>query len=441
MADAPSKPLQDRSALPPAKRVVIVGGGFGGLEVARALAKLPLQITLVDKRNHHLFQPLLYQVAGAGLSPSDIAVPIRGLMARYDNVHVVLGAARSVDLENRKVILDDRELPYDRLVLAAGATHSYFGHDDWAKHAPGLKTMADALEIRQRVLLAFERAELATDPDQRRRWLTFVVVGGGPTGVELAGSLCEIARRTLVQDFRNIDPSLARVVLVESGNSLLGAFPAGLRERALRDLQALGVEVLFGRPVRQVDEDGVLVGEERILARNVLWAAGVAGVPLARTLGVPLDRAGRPVVEPDLTLPGHPEVAVIGDLASFSHTPDGSPLPGVAQVAMQGGRLVADNLAREVAGKPPRPFVYKDLGSMATIGRSRAVAWLHDLQFSGFFAWLLWLFIHLISLVTFRSRLVVLTQWAWSYTTWQRTARLIHEGDIHADLKPEGKST
>lgn len=437
MPDTSPPPLQDRAALPKPKQIVVIGGGFGGLEVARALAKLPVEITVVDKRNHYLFQPLLYQVAGAALSPGDIAEPIRALLARHENVRVILDGARSVDLAARTVKLSDRELPYDRLVIAAGATHSYFGHDDWEQHAPGLKTMADALEIRQRVLLAFERAELARDADERRRHLTFVVVGGGPTGVELAGSLCEIARKTLVQDFRNIDPSLTRVVLVEGGNALLGAFPKVLRDRALRDLQALGVEVLFGRPVRAVDADGVLVGEERILTHTILWAAGVAGVPLARTLGVPLDRAGRVIVEPDLTLPGHPEVTVIGDLASFSHTPDGGPLPGVAQVAMQGGRLVAKNIGHELAGRPPERFVYKDLGSMATIGRSRAVAWIGSAQFGGFFAWLFWLVVHLMSLVSFRNRVVVLTQWAWSYTTWQRNARLIHEEDIVADAHPE----
>ncbi len=439
---APPAPAPAATAAPARPRhVVVIGGGFGGLEAARRLAKLPLEITVIDKRNHHLFQPLLYQVAGAGLSPGDIAEPIRSLLAKHENVRVALGTAQSVDLDRRVVKLADREVAYDRLIIAAGATHSYFGHDDWEKHAPGLKTMADALEVRQRVLLAFERAELARDPNERRRHLTFVVVGGGPTGVELAGSLCEIARRTLIQDFRSIDPSLARVVLIEGGDSLLGAFPKVLRDRALRDLQGLGVEVLFGRPVRAVDADGVWVGEERILSRTVLWAAGVAGVPLAKTLGVPLDRAGRPIVEPDLSLPGHPEVTVIGDLASFSHTPDGKPLPGVAQVALQGGRRVADNIARELKGLPPVRFVYKDLGSMATIGRSKAVAWIGRAQFGGLFAWLFWLVVHLMALVSFRNRVVVLMQWAWSYTTWQRNARLIHEEDIHAETQAQEPQT
>ncbi len=423
--------LPSRAGLPAPRRVLIVGGGFGGLAVARALADAPVEITLIDRRNHHLFQPLLYQVASAALSPGEIAEPIRSLLSTQKNVRVMLGEVVNIDTAARTVGLADRTVPYDRLILAAGATHSYFGHDDWAAHAPGLKTMTDALEIRQRVLMAYERAELATDPNQRRRCLTFVVVGGGPTGVELAGALCEIARKTLVQDFRNIDPSLARVVLIEGGDAVLAPFPSELRIRALRQLQKLGVEVLFGRPVSRIDADGVVVGDERILSDTVLWAAGVAGAKLGAKLGVPLDRMGRVIVLADNTVPGHPDIAVIGDLACFQHTPDGKPLPGVAQVAMQGGARVAENLLAEIAGKPLRPFVYKDLGSMATVGRSMAVAWLGRFQFSGLFAWLLWLFVHLISLVGFRSRLEVLFQWAWSYTTWERNARLIHESDLH----------
>ena len=428
-ASSPAPP--SRAGLPAPRRVVIVGGGFGGLSVARALADAPVEITLIDRRNHHLFQPLLYQVASAALSPGEIAEPIRSLLAAQKNVRVMLGEVVHVDPAARTVSLAEGVVPYDRLILAAGATHSYFGKDGWAQHAPGLKTMADALEIRQRVLMAYERAELATDPNERRRCLTFVVVGGGPTGVELAGALCEIARKTLIQDFRNIDPSLARVVLIEGGDAVLGPFPAELRLKALRQLQKLGVEVLFGRRVNAIDADGVVVGDERILSNTVLWAAGVAGAPLGAKLGAPLDRMGRVIVEADNTVPGHPDIAVIGDLACFQHTPDGQPLPGVAQVAMQGGALVAENLKAEIAGKPLHPFVYKDLGSMATVGRSMAVAWLGRFKFAGFPAWLLWLFVHLISLVGFRSRLVVLFQWAWSYTTWERNARLIHEGDIH----------
>lgn len=439
---APETPLPSRAGLPRAQRVVIIGGGFGGLTVAQTLADSPLQVTLIDRRNHHLFQPLLYQVATAVLSPGDIAEPIRSVLARHKNVNVMLGEVSRIDLDARVAWVGDRPVPWDRLVVAAGATHAYFGHDEWAEHAPGLKTMADALEIRQRVLLAFEKAELATDPDERRRLLTFVVIGGGPTGVELAGALCEIARKTLLQDFRRIDPTLARVVLVESGDAILRSFPEDLRLKALRQLQELGVEVLFGRPVSKVDAEGVVLGQERVLAHTVLWAAGVAGAPVAATLGVPLDRAGRVIVAPDCTVPGHPDVAVIGDLASFSHTPDGQPLPGVAQVAMQGGKRVADNLLRELDGRPPRAFVYRDLGSMATIGRSRAVAWLGRLRFGGLLAWLLWLFIHLISLVNFRDRVLVLTQWSWAYFTWERNGRLIHEGDIRAgEGRPPSRAT
>lgn len=437
MAEETSPSLPSRAGLPPPKHVIIVGGGFGGLEAARVLGRNGFHVTIIDKRNHHLFQPLLYQVAGAALDPSDIAAPIRGLLVDHPNVRVVLAEAREVDLAGRRVRIEDRWISYDRLILAAGATHSYFGHDEWERYAPGLKTMADAVEIRQRILLAFERAELTQDPNERRRYLTFVVVGGGPTGVELAGSLSEIARKTLTQDFRSIDPSLARVVLVEAADTLLAAFPRDLQQRALRDLQKLGVEILFGRPVAHVDEDGVMVGDERIQAHTVLWAAGVAAVPLARTLGVPLDRAGRVIVAPDLTVPGHPDVAVIGDLALFTHTPDGQPLPGVAQVALQGGRLAARNIVRETKNLPPLPFRYRDLGSMATIGRSKAVAWLGRFRFGGFFAWLLWLFVHLMALVSFRNRVAVLFSWAWSYTTWQRHARLIHEEDIHAEMPTE----
>ena len=425
-------PLPSRAGLPAPKKIVIIGGGFGGLAAARAMAKLPVEIVVIDRRNHHLFQPLLYQVASAVLSPGDIAEPIRSILAEHKNISVVLGEVQSVDLAGRRVLLEDREITYDRLILAAGATHAWFGHPEWARHAIGLKTMVDALAIRQRVLLAFERAELAHDPDERRRLLTFVVIGGGPTGVELAGALCEISRKTLAQDFRRIDPSLSRVVLIEGTDALLRSFPVDLRLRALRQLQDLGVEVCLGRNVRTIDERGVVLGEERILSDTVLWAAGVAGAPVAATLGVPLDRAGRVLVERDLTVPGFPDVSVIGDLAAFLHAPDGQPLPGVAQVALQGGRLVAKNLAAELAGKPLKGFVYKDLGSMSTIGRSRAVAWIGKLQFGGLMAWVLWLVIHLMALVGFRDRVVVLMQWAWAYFTWERNGRLIHEDDIYA---------
>ena len=424
------------STLAPRPRVVIIGGGFGGLYAARALDGAPCDVVLIDRRNHHVFQPLLYQVASAALSPGDIAEPIRGLVAGQDNVTVMMAEVRGVDLAAREVALPDRKVSYDHLILAAGATHSHFGKDAWAPYAPGLKSMADALDIRQRVLLAFERAELATDPNERRRHLTFAVVGGGPTGVELAGALCEIARKTLAQDFKRIDPTLTRVVLIEGGPSLLPSFPEDLRASAQRQLQKLNVEVLLGRRVELIDAEGVVVGEERILTRTVLWAAGVSGVPLARTLGAPLDRMGRVIVEADNTVPGHPEVVVVGDLASQSHTPSGQPLPGVAQVAIQGGRHAAQNLRRVFAGKPTTPFVYKDLGNMATIGRSKAVAQIGRVHLSGYFAWLMWVFIHIIWLAGFRSRMVVLFQWTWSYITWERSARLIHEHDIHAGEGP-----
>jgi NADH:ubiquinone reductase (H+-translocating) len=407
--------------------VVIVGGGFGGVACARGLRGAPVRITLVDRRNHHLFQPLLYQVASAALAPGDIAEPIRALLADQENARVLLGEVVSVDLAARRLRLVDRELPYDHLVLAAGATHSYFGRPDWEAVAPGLKTLDDALEIRQQVLLAFERAEWTADPAERRRLLSFVVVGGGPTGVELAGALSEIARRTLAQDFRHIDPTAARVVLVEAGGGLLQGFADPLRRSAAAQLQRIGVEVRLGRPVVEVDDGGVVLGgdaPERIEARTVLWAAGVAGAPLGRSLGVALDRAGRVEVDPDLRLPGHPEVRVIGDQAAFpaSH---GGPLPGVAPAAIQMGQHAARDLRRQLAGQPTTPFRYWDKGSMATIGRSRAVAQIGRLQVSGYPAWLMWLFIHLMFLVGFRNRLLVLVQWSWSYLTWERSSRLI----------------
>lgn len=440
-------------------RIVIVGGGFGGLECARRLAGAPAEVVLVDKRNHHLFQPLLYQVASAALAPGDIAEPIRGILAGQDNLRVRLGRAVRVDLDARRLDLEEGSLSYDHLVLAAGATHSFFGHDEWEEHAPGLKTLDDALEIRQQVLLAFERAEWTEDEAERERLLSFVVVGGGATGVELAGALCEIARHTLARDFRRSDPRRARVTLVEAGPGLLSAFDPRLQQRALEQLRELGVDVRLGRPVIAVDEGGVVLAgtdglpEERIHARTVLWGAGVAGAPIGKTLGVPLDRAGRVLVQPDLTIPGRPEVRVIGDLACFTHGTgpdggDGPPLPGVAQVAIQMGRHAARDLRRVLEGKPTRPFRYVDLGSMATIGRSRAVAHIGPVRMSGLLAWLTWLFVHLIALVGFRNRLVVLLGWAWNYLTWQRSSRLIRGerqtpslvdrggAELHEELEP-----
>ncbi|MCB9777457.1 MAG: NAD(P)/FAD-dependent oxidoreductase [Alphaproteobacteria bacterium] len=419
----------------PRPRVVIVGGGFGGIAAARALARAPVDVVLVDKRNHHLFQPLLYQVATAALSPGDVAEPIRGMLAGQRNVEVLLARATAVEPGPRVLRTTARDIPYDHLILAAGATHSYFGHDEWAANAPGLKTLDDALEIRQRILLAFERAEWTDDPDERRRLLSFVVIGAGPTGVELAGAVAEIATRTLERDFRRIDPRTARVTLVEGADAVLRVYPDPLPARAARQLEGLGVQLRLGRQVVAVDEDGVVLGggdgpDERIEARTVLWGAGVAGAPVAGTVGVPLDRAGRVIVGPDLTVPGHPELRVIGDLAHFAHTPDGQPLPGVAQVALQMGRHAGQDIARGLRGQPTRSFRYRDLGSMATIGRSRAVAWIGRLKLSGIVAWWLWLFVHLMALVGFRNRVLVLIQWAWSYWTWDRSSRLIR-GERH----------
>jgi len=404
-------------------KVVIVGGGFGGLEAARGLAGTEVDITLVDRRNHHLFQPLLYQVATAGLSPAEIAYPIRRILWKQRNVKVVLAEATAVDLAGHRLVLADGALPYDYLVLALGATHSYFGHDAWAAHAPGLKSLDDALEIRRRTLLAFEQAEREADPERRRAHLTFVVVGGGPTGVEMAGALAEIARHSLVRDFRSIDPRSARVILVEAGPRILPAYPTDLSDSAKAQLEGLGAQVWTGTPVTGVDADGVQLGGERLAARTVVWAAGVEASPLARSLGVPLDRAGRVRVGGDLTVPGHPEVLVVGDLAALEQ--DGQPVPGVAPAAMQMGRHAASHLKAALAGQPARPFRYVDKGSLATIGRRSGVALFGALRLRGFVAWTAWLMIHIFFLIGFRNRFVVLFTWAWAYLTYQRSARLI----------------
>jgi NADH dehydrogenase len=404
--------------------VVIVGGGFGGLNAARALAQAPVRVTVVDRRNHHLFQPLLYQVATASLSPADIASPIRAILRRQDNVRVLLAEAAAIDVARKEVALDGERLTYDYLILAAGARHSYFGHDDWEERAPGLKSLEDALEIRRRILLAFETAERATDETERDRLMTFIVVGGGPTGVELAGALGEISRYSLARDFENIDPTWAKIYLLEAGPRILPMFPEPLARRAVADLNRLGVRVRTGALVTQVDADGVLLGQDRIWARTVLWAAGVTASPLAQSLGVPLDRAGRVAVEPDLTLPDHPEIFVIGDLASLAGT-DGKPLPGVAQVAIQQGRWAAANIRRAIRGETMQPFHYRDYGNMATIGRNRAIADIRGLKLTGLPAWMAWLFIHIMYLIGFRNRLVVFVQWMWAYFTFQRGARLI----------------
>ena len=405
--------------------VLIIGGGFGGLFAAKALKRLPVQVTLVDRHNHHVFQPLLYQVATAGLSPGDIAAPIRWVLRRQRNVRVLLAEVQRVDLAARRVELDRGEsLTYDYLILAAGASSSYFGHDDWAAHAPSLKTLDDALEVRARMLRAYEDAERTADPAERRRLLTFVLVGGGPTGVEMAGAISEIARQTLADEFRNIRTAEARVVLVEAGPSILPAFPAHLREAARRSLAHLGVEVREGVAVTSIEAGRVHLGGEVIEAGTVLWAAGVSASPLGRSLGVPLDRVGRVLVDSDLSVPGHPEAFVIGDMAGLLD-PRGRQYPGVSQVAMQQAAHAARMIQRAMEGQPRRPFRYKDLGNMATIGRNAAIADLGWLRLAGFPAWLLWLFIHIVWLIGFRNRILVLVQWAGAYLTYQRSVRLI----------------
>lgn len=419
-------------------RVVVVGGGFGGLEAARALSRVPVRVTLVDRRNHHVFQPLLYQVATAALSPADIASPIRQVLRRQRRVEVVMAEVAGIDVPRRLVRLEDgTEVPYDFLVVATGAVDKYFGHDEWARFAPGLKTVEDALEIRRRFLLAFEAAEREDDPEARRALLTTVVVGAGATGVELAGAMAEMARHSLLKDFRRIDPSTARIVLLEGGDRVLPGYDAALSARAEEDLRRRGVEVRTGAMASRIDAESVWIGEERIPARMVVWAAGVKASPLGAELGVELDRMGRVEVEPDLTLPGHPEVFVIGDLAAVRGD-DGEPLPGLAPVAQQEGRWVAKNIAHSVARQPRQPFRYSDRGRMATIGRGAAVAEIGGLKLRGVLAWLSWLFVHILFLVGFRNRVMVMLQWAWSYLTWQRGARLI-TGEVGATLDPPGE--
>jgi NADH dehydrogenase len=407
----------------PVPRVVIVGGGFAGLAAARGLARAPVEVTLLDRKNHHLFQPLLYQVATAGLSPAEIASPIRRILWRQANTRVLLAEVLSVDVPGRRVVLQDGEVGWDYLILATGAAHSYFGHGEWERHAPGLKTLEDALEVRRRVLLAFERAEEEPDPERRRQWLTFVVIGGGPTGVEMAGALAEIARHTLARDFRRIDPRSARVILVEAGPRVLASYPRRLSEQAKAQLEALGAQVWTDSPVTSVDEGAVHVGADRIATRTVVWAAGVRASFLARSLGAPLDRSGRVLVSADLTAPGCPSLFVVGDLAAVSS--DGRPVPGLAPAAMQMGAHAARNVRRALRAEPLAPFHYRDKGTLATVGRRRAVAVVGRFQLSGLPAWLAWLGIHIFFLIGFRNRLVVLLTWSWAYLTWQRSARLI----------------
>ncbi|MEX1309804.1 MAG: NAD(P)/FAD-dependent oxidoreductase [Candidatus Sulfomarinibacteraceae bacterium] len=413
-------------------KVVIVGGGFGGLNAARALDGAPVEVILVDRRNHHLFQPLLYQVATAALSPADIATPIRKVLKNQDNATVMMAEALRVDLDERRLVTDVGTIGYDFLILAAGATHSYFSNDHWATHAPGLKTIDDATEIRRRFLLAFESAELESDPEARSAALTFVVVGAGPTGVELAGALSEIAHRTIPRDFHHIDTTTARIILVEGEDRVLPAMEPGCSADALTSLRRLGVEVRLGERVTGIDESGVDLGSERIGAGNVFWAAGVQASPLGSSLGAELDRAGRVIVDRELSLPGHPEVFVIGDLAHAAEETTGRMVPGVAQGAIQGGRHAARVIAAEVEaaaaglGAPDRPsFRYRDKGTLATIGRNKAVADLGRFTFSGFPAWFLWAVVHVGFLISFRNRLAVMFGWLWSYLFFDRGARLI----------------
>ena len=405
-------------------RVVIIGAGFGGLEAAKKLAGETVRVTVVDRTNYHLFQPLLYQVATAALSPADIAAPVRAILSKSKNMEVILAEVESIDVNAKKVRMVVEELDYDYLIVATGARHSYFGHPEWEKLAPGLKSLEDAVEIRRRILLAFEYAERISDEAARKAAMTFVVVGGGPTGVEMAGAIAEIARYTLAKDFRHIDPSQARVILVEADPWVLAAFPNDLQISARKQLVDLGVEVRTGIHATNLSEEGLQVGDEFIPCRVRIWAAGNNASFVGHSLGAPIDRVGRVIVNKDLTIPDHPEVQVIGDLANFSHQ-TGQPLPGVSPVAMQQGRHAAHNILAMIDGRKPQRFWYFDKGSMATIGRNKAVADLKLIHLSGIPAWLAWLFVHIIFLVGFRNRLAVLFQWAWAYFSFNKGARLI----------------
>ena len=408
------------------QRIIVIGGGFAGLWAVRGLRRAAAEILLIDKSNHHTFQPLLYQVATAGLAAPSIAAPLRHILRRQRNVTVLMGEVTAVDVAARQVMVDGVSYTYDYLVVAAGATHAYFGHDPWARSAPGLKTLDDALEIRGRVLSAFERAEAALEPKEREAWLNFVIVGAGPTGVELAGTLAEIARHTLRYEFRRIDPTSARVMLVEAGPRVLPTFPVVLSAAAQRQLERLGVHVSLGRAITQVDADGVTVGDERLSARTVVWAAGVAASPLGTALGARVDRAGRVLVRPDLSMPDHPEVYVAGDLAGVTHA--GAPVPGIAPAAKQMGRHVARAILARLAGRPGVQFRYRHYGSLATIGRRAAVVDFGRLRISGLLAWWFWLSAHIFFLIGFRNRLVVLIDWAAAYWTYRRSARIIVRG-------------
>ncbi|MGC2444414.1 NAD(P)/FAD-dependent oxidoreductase [Candidatus Binatus sp.] len=426
------------------KHVVIVGGGFGGIAAARALRRAPVRLTMIDRRNHHLFQPLLYQVATAALNPSDIASPIRRILRRQRNASVILGEASSIDTRRKIVQLLDGEVAYDYLIVATGATHSYFGHDEWLEPAPGLKTLEDAVEIRRRVLVAYEAAEREVDAAEVSNWMTFVIIGAGPTGVEMAGALAEISRRVLERDFRRIDPGNARIILIEAGPKVLPAMSPESSVSARRQLERLGVEVITDSPVTAIDDRGVTHGGTRLDSRTVIWAAGVAASPLGKALGatteVTLDRAGRVIVNQDLSVAGADGVFVIGDLASIKS--DGKPVPGLSPAAMQEGRHAAKNILRLIRGEPTIPFRYRDKGTLATIGKAAAVADIAGLHLSGLVAWLMWLFVHIFFLIGFRNRFIVIVEWAWTYVRNDRGARLI-TGDVEPLLergeKPENR--
>jgi NADH dehydrogenase len=406
-------------------RVLIVGGGFAGLNAAKVFGRSGgMDVTLIDRRNYHLFQPLLYQVATAGLSPADIAVPIRSLLSQYSNITVLLGEVRRVELDRNVAVTDMGEMSYDYLVLCCGATHSYFGHEEWEEYAPGLKTLEQATEIRRRILLAFEHAERLSDPEERRKYLTFVVVGGGPTGVELAGAIGEMSRFTLAKDFRSINATLARIFLIEAGPRILPTFSESQSNRAVRDLERLGVQVWTSSAVTMIDPDGVAVGKDRLRAGTVLWAAGVRASPLGKLAGLEVDRQGRVLINDDLSAPGHANVFVAGDQSVFFHQ-TGRPLPGTAPVAKQQGTYIARTILAEKKGEPRRPFHFIDKGQMATIGRSKAIVEIGVFKLNGWIAWVAWLTVHIYYLTGFRNRLLVVVQWAWSYLTFGRGARLI----------------
>jgi len=405
-------------------RVVIVGAGFGGLRAARGLRNAPVRVTVIDRQNHHLFQPLLYWVATAGLSPADICSPIRGILRNQKNAEVFMDEATGVDMQGQCVLMGDRSVPYDFLVLATGVHDNYFGHPEWEHNAPGLKSIVDAISIRRKILLAFEAAEIETDPEKIKALLTFVLVGAGPTGVEMAGAIAELAHKALAPDFRHIDTRMTRIVLIEAGPRILAAFPETLAKKTQQKLVSMGVEVLTGTPVTDVDEHGVVVNGERINAATIIWGAGVSASSAGKWLGAEVDRAGRVNVSNDLSIPGHPNVFVIGDTASCIQ--NGKPLPGVAQAAMQGGHYAAAVIRHRVKGKElDRPFSYRDKGNLATVGRSYAIVDFGNIRLTGFFAWLMWLAVHIYFLVGFRNRLVAIFQWAWTYFTYARGARLI----------------